>query len=256
MLELYHRTDAICAMKVRMALAEKGLPWESRLVEDLRSPEYLRLNPNGYVPTLVHDGRVLTESRIISEYLEDAFPDPALMPSDPFERFRARWWSKQIDDTLHLNIFMLTFVARGGWGLASVSEEARQRRLPKDPVKRDITVEMIRDGMDTRWISVALERFSQLIGDMEEALEQGPWLAGGGYSLADIDLTAYLHRLDQMGLALLWDDRRAVRDWYDRVRARPSFDKGVSDWLTAEDLGAYGQHLGVVTGAARAWLAA
>ena len=59
MLMLYHFPGAICAQKVRVALAEKGLYWESRSVlRELRSPDYLRLNPHGYVRTLVHDLRV------------------------------------------------------------------------------------------------------------------------------------------------------------------------------------------------------
>ncbi len=62
MLELYHTRDAVCPMKVRIALAEKGVEWESRLNPDMRSPEYLALNPGGYVPTLIHEGNVLTES--------------------------------------------------------------------------------------------------------------------------------------------------------------------------------------------------
>ena len=87
MIELYHNAMSTCSQKVRLVLAEKGLAWTSREL-DLRksehlAPDYLRLNPDGVVPTLVVDGAVVRESTVIVEYLDDAFPDPPLAPSDP-----------------------------------------------------------------------------------------------------------------------------------------------------------------------------
>src|SRR4051812_37524534 len=105
MLELYHFPNAICAHKVRLALSEKQLAWQSRIVDDPQDPAYLRINPNGVVPTLAHEGRLFLESRIISEYLDDAFPAHPLLPVGAADRHAARLWSKQIDDSLHLHIF-------------------------------------------------------------------------------------------------------------------------------------------------------
>ncbi len=74
MLELYNHDMSVCAAKVRFAMAEKGLEYTSRMVNLLarehKTPEYLALNPNGVVPTLVHNGHVVYESTIINEYLE------------------------------------------------------------------------------------------------------------------------------------------------------------------------------------------
>ena len=109
MLELYHYDRSTAAQKVRIALAEKCLEWESRIVntkvgvrEHLR-PEYLRLNPRGLVPTLVHDGQPIPESQVILEYLEDAFPERPLRPRDLVERARMRLWTKRIDEGLHVH---------------------------------------------------------------------------------------------------------------------------------------------------------
>ena len=55
-----------------------------------QGPEYLKINPRGVVPTLVHDGKVVRESNVILEYLEDAFPAHPLRPEDPFERAEMR----------------------------------------------------------------------------------------------------------------------------------------------------------------------
>ena len=93
MLELWHEWNSVHSFKVRVVLAEKRLDWVERRLELLKfehlRPEYLRLNPNGVVPTLVHDGRVVLESSVICQYLDEAFPARALMPADPAGRARA-----------------------------------------------------------------------------------------------------------------------------------------------------------------------
>src|SRR6185436_5942640 len=92
MLELYHSGLTTCSKQVRHCLHEKGLKYESRYVELWRyenlSPAYLKLNPNGVVPTLVHDGVPVINSFCINEYIEDVFPDPPLRPADPHARAR------------------------------------------------------------------------------------------------------------------------------------------------------------------------
>ena len=82
MLELYHSGLTTCSKQVRHCLREKGLAYTSRYVELWRyenlSPAYLNLNPNGVVPTLVHDGDAIINSFCINEYIEDAFPEPVV----------------------------------------------------------------------------------------------------------------------------------------------------------------------------------
>ena len=86
MLELYHGYTSVCAQKARLTLAEKGLEWASHVMDlngDQLDPAYLKLNPNGVVPTLVHNGHVIVESTVIMHYLDDIFTEPPLMPRDP-----------------------------------------------------------------------------------------------------------------------------------------------------------------------------
>ena len=98
MLTLYHADHSTCSQKVRICLAEKGLEFESRIVnlatKEHLEPEYLELNPNGVVPTLVHDGTVVLDSSVILEYLDEVFPTPPLTPSEPGERARMRAWMR------------------------------------------------------------------------------------------------------------------------------------------------------------------
>lgn len=92
MLELYHDSDSIMSFKVRFCLAEKGLGWqEHRTIlgrfENL-TPQYMKINPDAVVPTLIHDGEVILESTVINEYLDEVFPSPSLKPATPLERAR------------------------------------------------------------------------------------------------------------------------------------------------------------------------
>jgi glutathione S-transferase len=241
MIALYHFAGAICAQKVRVCLAEKELTWESRVISDssagLRSAAYLQLNPNGYVPTLLHDERVLTESRLINEYLDDAFAGPRLSPAAPFDRYRVAAWTKQIDDSLHLNIYVLSFVIVFRAGRLAMDAEALERSLPlTNPVKRAYTLQMIEHGFDSAPVRPALARFRALLDDMEAALARGEWLVGDAYTLADVDFTPYLARLETLGVwPLLAEHYPNVARWFAAVQARHSYRAGLLEWFTDAD---------------------
>jgi glutathione S-transferase len=93
MIELYHNDMSVCAQKARFALAEKKLKWEGHHLNlraaDQQKPEYLKLNHNAVVPTLADNGAVIIESTVICEYLDDAYPEPRLRPSDAVGRAHA-----------------------------------------------------------------------------------------------------------------------------------------------------------------------
>ena len=236
---LYHFGGAICAQKVRLALAEKGIEFESRECNGpgLRDPAYLKLNPGGVVPTLVHGDLVIEESRIISEYINDAFDGPPLMPADAHERYRARYWSKQIDDSLHINVFVLTFLSFAREMFRQLPEDVRKTAMPglRDPIKRRIANELYEQEWKTPWAAIAVERFQILVNEMDAWLAQSRYLAGNSYSLADADFTAYINRLLEMGLDQILSDKPSLLGWWDRMRARPSFDQAISAWQTPED---------------------
>ena len=105
MLTLYHNDMSVCSQKVRVCLAEKGLPWEDRHIV-LRDGEhqqdwYLKLNRRSVVPTLVDGDKVIPESNVILEYLEETYPAPRLSPNDSFGRAQMRLWTKQLDEDVH-----------------------------------------------------------------------------------------------------------------------------------------------------------
>jgi glutathione S-transferase len=105
-LEHYHNINSVCAQKVRIALSEKGLEVKEHLLTlrgDQHDPAYRKLNPNGVVPTLVHNGKPVIESSLILYYLDDVFPEPPLMPREPLLRHRVRMYNKLIDEYVHLH---------------------------------------------------------------------------------------------------------------------------------------------------------
>src|ERR1700757_728677 len=112
MLGLYHSINSVCAQKVRIVLAEKELPYREHLMTlagDQFDPAYMKLNPNGVVPTLLHDGRAIVESPVILYYLDEAFPEKPLMPRDPYTRATVRLYNKLIDEYVHNSCAILSF---------------------------------------------------------------------------------------------------------------------------------------------------
>ena len=113
MLHLYQGSTSVCSVKVRLVLVEKGLAFDGKTLDlqrgDQHRPDYAKLSPNEVVPTLIHNGKVIIESTLIIEYLDEAFPEPRLMPSEPYARVIARLFMKKIDDYLHSACSTITF---------------------------------------------------------------------------------------------------------------------------------------------------
>ncbi len=246
---LHHFSSAVCAAKVRIVLAEKGLEWDSRLVDlqrgDQWHPDYLALNPRGIVPTLVHNGAVVTESTVICEYLDDAFPGPPLRPATALGRARMRAFTKR-EDTIHQAVNSLTtsLVFRPlELAKSSADQAARIAQMPLP--RRARWQEQMRDGPSGNAVATGVAHFIDLFRDMDEALASNAWLAGVDYSLADSGLVAFLDRLDRLGLAASWSASSRVTGWFARVRKRPSYAKGISEWL------AMGQEIKTLDFAAR-----
>jgi glutathione S-transferase len=242
MLYLYHGTTSVCAIKARLALHEKGLQWDGEILDlhrgDQHRAEYLKLNPNGVVPTLLHDGRVIIESTLIIEYLDEVFPDPPLMPSDPYQRAQARLWMKKIDDYLHPACSTVTFAIAFRQGLLKRTPEeleARFKSIP-DPAYRERQKLSVMHGIAAPHVAQAVKNYDKYIGEMEVALNQSPYLVGRTYSLADLAATSYVNRAEMIAMEGLWVGRRPrIADWLRRIRERPSYDRAITDYLTDAD---------------------
>jgi glutathione S-transferase len=240
MLELYHSVNSVCAQKVRIVLAEKGLDYKEHLMTlrgDQFDAQYMRLNPNAVVPTLVHDGRPVIESSVILYYLDEAFPEPALMPRDPHRRAAVRQFNKLVDEYVHNSCTILTFATAFRPWFAGLTGEQIEQRLARSPSKQ--RTEYKRDvallGLDSRYVKDAVGHHEKLLKTMDAALQEGAWLAGGHFSLADAAVIPYILRLDLLRLSNLWKGLPSIEAWYQRMRARPSVRKELLERMRPED---------------------
>jgi glutathione S-transferase len=236
-IELYHNDMSVCAQKARFALAEKKLKWEGHHLNlraaDQQKPEYVKLNPNAVVPTLVDDGTVIIESTVICEYLDDAYPEPPLRPKDAAGRARMRLWTKQLDESLHAATSVVSSAIAFRYQKLAIGMEELEKfhqKLP-DPVKRERSWENVTKGIDSRYFPESIKRFDKLLGDMETALENTRWLAGKDFSLADIGYAPYVTRLDHLQLQFLWDKRPHIAVWYEHVTERRTYKEAFEDWF-------------------------
>jgi glutathione S-transferase len=263
MIELYHNDMSVCAQKVRLTLAEKNLPWTGHHLNlragDQHKPDYLKLNPLGVVPTLVDNGRVMIESTMICEYLDDAYPEPPSRPSDPYLRGVMRLWTKNLDDWVHADTGTLSScIAFRYQYLARLdTPEKLEQHLNNMPSadKRARQRANITRGLESPHFAEALRRFQRLFRQIEEALAEHTWLAGPTYSLADIGYTPYFLRMQHLGLSdALYGPR--VRAWGERLLARPSFAAGIGNMLNPDYLTLFAQKRDEAAAAARSLLAA
>lgn len=237
MLELHHNDMSTCSQKVRLALAETGQDWTGVHLDlragDQHRPDYRKLNPNQVVPTLVHDGRPIIESTVINEYIADAF-GAALRPADAAAVAGMRLWTKQLDEGVHAMTGVLSSCIAfrfQHFAIKTRDEVVASIEAIPDAAKRERQRENILKGLESRFFAAAVARFDRLLGDIEAALDESRWLAGDAYSLADIAYTPYMVRLEHLQLAWMWDRRPHIPDWFDRLRARPSFETAMTAWL-------------------------
>src|SRR5262249_3789434 len=123
---------------VRIALNEKRQEAKDHIMTlrgDQYEPAYLELNPNGVVPTLIHDGEPITESSLILYYIDDAFPEAPLMPKQPRQRYRVRMYNKLIDEYVHNSCTILTFATAFRPAFLKMKPEAWQAEISKTPLK-------------------------------------------------------------------------------------------------------------------------
>lgn len=205
---LYHVALCPFSRKVRVVLNEKAIPYELQ-VEKVweRRPQFLALNPAGLVPVLVEDeGVVIAESSAICEYLEDMQPTPSLLAGKPRQRAEIRrlvaWFDLKFEREVTRNLvgekMMKRFLGLGEPNSAAI--RAGHGNLP-----------------------VHLDYIAYLV-------ERRTWLAGDQMSLADIAAAAHLSCLDYIG-DVPWDKYPAVKDWYVRIKSRPSFRPLLADHI-------------------------
>lgn len=237
-LHLFHSAVSNCSMRVRMTLEEKGLDWESHhlniLAKEHLTPEYFGINPNGLVPTLVHDGVVIIESDDIIDHLDDAFPSPALKPADPAQRERMYFWLRKAVE-IHIKA-VKTFIyhKRVGKTMAHVQgEDQKYRSLQTNPELLKFHDKSTSTGFTDEDVAKSEQILVECFEGLDRELASKEWIAGPEFSLADIAWIPLYFTLDRMA-GFSFDAYSNLSDWSQRISDRESFRKGVLEWWPKE----------------------
>jgi glutathione S-transferase len=202
---LFHVALSPFCRKVRLVLAEKKI--EVELVETRyweRDPDFLRRNPAGKVPVLRMGDMVLSESSAICEYLEEAHPEPALLPRGADQRFEVRRLVGWFDDKFH-------------------------REVTENLVYERVTKKMMGLGYpDSQKVKAGGKNIKFHLDYMTFLLERRSWLAGGQMTLADFTAAAHLSALDYIS-DVDWNRSAVVKDWYAKIKSRPAFRSLLAD---------------------------
>ena len=205
MARLYHIAMSPYCRKVRLILAEKRI--ECELIEERyweRDPSYLRRNPAAKVPVLEIDGKIMSESAAICEYLEEKYPNPSLMPVDIHQRYEVRRLVGWFDDKFHRDVTSKLVYER-------VTKKIMGQGYPDS--------KNVKDG--AKKIKYHLDYIAWL-------LEQRSWLAGDLMSLADFAAAAHLSALDYIS-DVDWHRSKTLKDWYAKIKSRPAFRSILAD---------------------------
>jgi glutathione S-transferase len=216
MLTLFQHPLCPLSRYVRLILGEYGI--EARLVEERfweRREEFMLLDPAGAIPVLVADGQpAIPGAAIIAEYIEETRrPEPAsegLLPGSPGERVEVRRLASWFNDKFHME----------------VSGPLVTERV----FKRHMTLEQGGGPPDTDAMRAARNNIRYHLAYIGWLVQTRDWLAGDRLSLADLAAAAHLSAADYLG-DVPWNDNEAAKNWYARVKSRPSFRTILADTL-------------------------
>ena len=226
---LYNAPQSTCSQKVRICLWEKGLEFSEVKLDlfkgDQLSAEYKKLNPNGVVPTLVHDGEVVIDSSVIIEYLDEAFPQLPLSPPTAAGRAHMREWMRFSEEVpapaVRVPSYNRVFLRH----FQQMTDEEFIAFGESKPLRKDFFLKMGRNGYSDEEMRQAEGRLQMTIDRMEARLQAGgPWLLGE-YSLADICYIPVMMRLNDIGMSGLWAGHDKVGEWFARYQQRDALQK-------------------------------
>ena len=233
MLELHHWEPAGDSLKVLICLNEKGQEFRSHYLDILDfaqfQPEYLKLAHFGQVPVLAHDGAVFSEPRLLLEYLEDAFPRPALAPADAAGWYDVQEWIRYADTQFGATVNLI------GWhqvmlpAMSAAEQKTFNERLANVPVKEQQAgwAAVVRDAESTEnKIENAQAMIREAMDRIERTLAKSAWLVGDAYSIADINAFAWVNALPKL-LPVEVSEAKTPKTlaWLRRIAERPAVMK-------------------------------
>ena len=232
MMILHHGWRSSASRRVRLCLEEKDLNYESHNVDmanlEHHSPEYLKINPLGVIPTMIHDGQPLHESGTICEYLDESYPDQPLRPDTPYERAEMRNWIRHIDGLIH-NLIIFNWRHHLQKVASQWSDQELAEKLKNIPSKerQESWLRVARKPYTEEERDAARAKLVQLLGRMEEALKPSGWLVGHAYSIADIAAAPFVKRIDEEIAPHEMDAKKhpLTAEWWAKIQSRPAYER-------------------------------
>lgn len=230
MIKLLHAWRSSASRRVRLCLAEKRLAYESQIVDVLggqhHSPEYLAINPNGVIPALLHDDKVLYESSTICEYIDEVFPEPPVRPADPYQRALMRNFVRYTDEKCLPNMIVLNWSVMMQPVSSRWTNEELAQRLAKIPSmeRREAWMRIARRPYTEEEKTEAMNVLVGMLDKAEAKLGDDVWLAGPTYSIADMAAVPFAIRVEELNPDAMSAARRPrVAAWWGKVKSRPAY---------------------------------
>lgn len=206
-MKFYDCTTAPSPRRVRIFLAEKGIELDTMQV-DLRNGEqfgdaFRRINPDCVVPVLeLDDGRCISEVVAICDYLEQRYPDPAMMGSSPEERAFALMWNAKVEQQGFMAIMEAFRNSAKGLKDSALTGPDRYAQIPQLAERGRI-------------------RLGRFLNRLDGQLEGNEFVAGAFFSIADISALVLVDFAAWIKIAIP-DEAVSLARWYAQVSARPS----------------------------------
>lgn len=232
-IHLFHYSASNCAMRVRLLLEEKKLPWVDRYV-DLRAQEnltkeYFEIHPQGLVPAIIHDGVIVYESADILMYLEEKFPEIPLVPSDPEKRAEMEYWLEWTKKN-HLPVIKTWAYGRNNKPTKTKESMVVYESLQKDEDLLAFHRETLSEGAIPEEKILAAEKILlDTFAKIETNLETSEFMLGDHVTLADIAWVPQYALLMRNNFP--FEQFPNFLAYINRWRERPSYKEAITKWM-------------------------
>ena len=237
-LVLFHNGPSTCSQKVRLILGLKNLSYESKIIDlqtgEQHNPDYVKINPNHVVPTLLFKGNPIIESSLILEFLEDQFPEISARPNDPETLHKIRLWLKTTDAyQVHGGSITYGIAVRNILILKPKDELEREINEIPNVQRRDNRRDLIENGLKAKCVIQGLLESKKLMDKLENGLKDSDWFTGTNFGIADAAIFPYVLRWEQLTLSRYCGEKShpKLNDWFNKVRNLPFYEEQILSFL-------------------------
>lgn len=231
-LHIFHAGISNCSMRVRVMAEEKNIPWQSHKVNLSKKENledwYLKINPKGLVPAIVYNGEIVTESNDILLYLEEKFPEPALIPNNnEMQAKEVKYWVNLCSE-IHVATIKTYVYGTIGAGSKEESDMERYRQIQPDKTLLAFHEQSLK-GFPEGQVKQAAEQIHEVFSQLDSKLAKHVWIVGEQLTLADIAWIPQYVLLGGLGFPVT--KYRHLTRWAKAFEQRDSYKKGIKKWM-------------------------